>query len=543
MGEGGASSAGRTLPPSPPATVISTAHSRARDGPGGGSTQDDDGTHECVLDVDARGAGLGGDGGDGDCGDSGGDVAADEAANCLQKAQMLMGGMGARAWLNGRGWALAAAAYLVELCGLLLHLVGFACPADWLRRRACMLRGRHPGGPGPGRPGRFRAARIGGCHGSYGGSGHGSCGDAGGYSSSDGSYGDDAPPFPGSRVFDPSAPSCAAMHVLIRRHTFDTTFRATLIIIGAAAVHLSLMSLANIFDWDGYLFSHGRFALEDPRNWQTLYQTHVVTLLTLLQLAFLTSRWCTERTFQIAFTAYLLLMITIYCLPFVEIQYYDYFALTRVGGCSSCVSEEERRWYTNSGGAQTITYPYPAQSADERMRLYGLVLKTRRLPTNDTNFEPRMAPTLEAWLRLLIYDVMHDIEWSVLYAVIITALCPTTPLQTAFLTAYLMALRWWETSTTISWSFSNLENQCCSLSEPLPFSFYYFMIALSVVILYRQHGAMSFALIKKRANDHLQLRIEQLAREKERLEYERSLERKLRLVADALRRAEQPAYA
>lgn len=102
---------------------------------------------------------------------------------------------------------------------------------------------------------------------------------------------------------------------------------------------------------------------------------------------------------------------------------------------------------------------------------------------------------------------------------------------------------WWETSTTIGWSFSNLEAQCCSLSEPLSFSFYYFMLALSVVILYRQHGAMGFVLIKKRADDHSRLRIEQLAREKERLDYERSLERKLRLVADALRRTEQPAAA
>ena len=46
---------------------------------------------------------------------------------------------------------------------------------------------------------------------------------------------------------------------------------------------------------------------------------------------------------------------------------------------------------------------------------------------------------------------------------------------------------------------------------------------------------MNYSLIKKRVEDAALLRIEQLAREKERLDFECVLERKLRLVAHALR--------
>lgn len=66
------------------------------------------------------------------------------------------------------------------------------------------------------------------------------------------------------------------------------------------------------------------------------------------------------------------------------------------------------------------------------------------------------------------------------------------------------------------------------------------MIAVFAFSLCGQHQAMQYCLLKKRAEDQALLRIEQLANEKERLDFECALERKLRLMLHALRRTEHP---
>ena len=73
---------------------------------------------------------------------------------------------------------------------------------------------------------------------------------------------------------------------------------------------------------------------------------------------------------------------------------------------------------------------------------------------------------------------------------------------------------------------------------PLRFQAVPLLCLLVIFVLFRQYIAIRFCLLRKEAEDQHRLRIEQLAREKERLEYERQLEQRLRqLAGGALTRA------
>ena len=76
-----------------------------------------------------------------------------------------------------------------------------------------------------------------------------------------------------------------------------------------------------------------------------------------------------------------------------------------------------------------------------------------------------------------------------------------------------------------------MAQQCCALAVPLKFRSWPMIGLLLAFCLYRQHCTFKYILLRKQAERGDRLRIEQLARDKARLDNERRLEMKLRLLA------------
>ena len=333
--------------------------------------------------------------------------------------------------------------------------------------------------------------------------------------------------------FSPETPTCRQMIAERKKHTHAITRVPTAIVFVAATVYLCMLSLAILFDWPWYPRSLGWTLWETSAMRQV--QTHTISALSLIFVAYLCSRWCTPRTYDVVLTAYITAICTLLVIPFGDGHLFD---IQRNSTCAMCSSLKELSYvnYVNgtdsSRGYQSIRYGLPAQHDDPRARLYGLVIKSRMAgePYPD-DYGLGMHPQLEEWVRNLQESALDDQMYLHFYGAIVAVVCPLPPLQTVGITTYYAILTWYFKAVDIQWAMPGMEKACCSLAVPLKFQAGPLIGLLLIFCLYRQHCSCQYCLLRKQAERGHRLRIEQLAREKERLDYERLLEMKLRLLA------------
>ena len=176
-------------------------------------------------------------------------------------------------------------------------------------------------------------------------------------------------------------------------------------------------------------------------------------------------------------------------------------------GCAVCASD--LLTYANRSSGQTLEYAYPAQS-DPRMRLYGLVLKSRPHPSN--NYSPGMANDLEQWVSQIMENHQEYVAWSMVYISIPVFVSPLGPVPTILIAMYIACLQWWLSSAVVQWMFSGLERQCCRLSEAVPFPFIPILSLLFIYTLHRQYCAYEYVRLKHRHHEMTLLRVDQLKR-------------------------------
>ena len=330
--------------------------------------------------------------------------------------------------------------------------------------------------------------------------------------------------------FAPNSPPCREMKAEREKYTHSITRVPIAIVLGGAAVHLCMLSLAICFDWKWYPRSSGRDTT--PKRQM---ETHAYSALTLTFIAYLRSRWCTPRTYDAVLAAYLTAMVTLYMIPFGDVHIFD---IRRHSTCTPCSSLKEIAYVNyvdttdSSRGYQSIRYGLPAQHDDPRARLYGLVLKGQQAgePYPD-DYGPAMHPQLEAWVRNLQELNMGEQVYVHMYSGIAAVLCPLPPLHTVGIGTYYLILAWYFKSVDLEWSLPDMETTCCALAVPLKFRSWPLIGLLLAFCLYRQHCTFKYILLRKQAEHGDRLRIEQLARDKARLDNERRLEMKLRLLA------------
>jgi len=162
------------------------------------------------------------------------------------------------------------------------------------------------------------------------------------------------------------------------------------------------------------------------------------------------------------------------------------------------------------------------------MRLYGIVLKQAPHPSGA--YTLGMAEDLETWAWMVVSNALDTESFSHLYAALVTMMAPLPPLQTSALVVYLTYLRHYASSLYLGWHFDGLAPSCCALSTPLSFVSAPFLGLLFLFTVYRQwctlrlwHMKQLELSVLKQQKDLSLLRIEQLHREKERLDYERQL--------------------
>ena len=367
------------------------------------------------------------------------------------------------------------------------------------------------------------------------------------------------------RVFQVGGEGCrwssVGVHRELWQHTLKTTRPPMTCALVFGVVHFSMLSLAMIFDWQWYPQSTGSVL-----DWVAHAEMHSLTLLIFGMLFFLRSHLCTAWTYQWVMCACTVVAITICTrpphdrpVPPLPRPYSssppqprrldfrrapvrplprgrtDAFPKTEAQlgrhGCSRCASDALT--YTNRTSGQTIAYDYPAQP-DPLMRLYGLVLKQRPHPSND--FSLGMAEGLERWLLHVIESDQSYSAWSSLYILLVALLSPFDPIPTALLTGYTAGLRWWRDALDIHWSFDGMHRACCQLTQAPPFMFAPVLVLLFLLSMFRQYCAICYVMLKRQQTEMALLRIEQLHREKERLDYERQLYAKHACIRDHVQR-------
>jgi hypothetical protein len=173
--------------------------------------------------------------------------------------------------------------------------------------------------------------------------------------------------------------------------------------------------------------------------------------------------------------------------------------------CSKCVSDSLT--YVNRSSGQTIEYGRPAQS-DPRMRLHGLVLKSRPHVSND--YSLGMTRGFEQWLSQVIENHQESVVFATLYISVTVFLSPLGPVPTLLFASYTAWLQWWLLSIDVIWSFSGMERQCCMLSNAIPFPFTPILILLFIYTLHRQYCACEYFRLKLQHHEMTLLRVEQL---------------------------------
>ena len=291
--------------------------------------------------------------------------------------------------------------------------------------------------------------------------------------------------------------SCHSLHADLRSQTFSASRRILKVIFVLWSVNVAMLSLAMLLDWPWYPRSVGAVSFNTPAEILLHATSYINTGLTLLTTLFLFSRRCTADTYQWVLLAYVATLVTLYAMPFERID------PRHTPGCAVCSSNR-----TAAHLSGVISRPF------------GLILEK---DPNPLRLDLIMAPGVEAWMRSSIGYTSDENAITVAFTAAICAL-PIPPLSTLALTVYFTQLRWWRYSTRLSWQLSGSSiRSCCRLAEPLPFPFSEVLLVAFVFTLYRQSTALQICQLKRLQQQMAYQRIEQLGKEKERLDYERAL--------------------
>ena len=205
----------------------------------------------------------------------------------------------------------------------------------------------------------------------------------------------------------------------------------------------------------------------------------------------------------------------------ITIHAYPAYALPLGGDCSSCISDTIK--YENGTSGQSLSYPFAA-GPGQYQRLFGIVINARPHPSNDLSLG--MAAQMEEWVRVVLHDQLDLYTMEHFYIAVITFFSPLKPIPTILMLVYTSRLLWWARAGSIQWGFPGEGNQgvsgaCCKLSQPLPPSSLANVTLIVCFLLYREFAALQYVTIKMKQERTALARIEQLNREKERLDYER----------------------
>jgi hypothetical protein len=314
--------------------------------------------------------------------------------------------------------------------------------------------------------------------------------------------------------FEDAPVDSRAIHRELCELTFRTIHRPFIYLLAVAAIHLTMLSLGMlVIDISGW---YPRATGVRPINAHTLahhLEQHSIALIVFAELVFVRSRFCTARTLHMSLVVATFTAITIHAYPA--------YALPLGGDCSSCISDTIK--YENGTSGQSLSYPFAA-GPGQYQRLFGIVINARPHPSNDLSLG--MAAQMEEWVRVVLHDQLDLYTMEHFYIAVITFFSPLKPIPTILMLVYTSRLLWWARAGSIQWGFPGEGNQgvsgaCCKLSQPLPPSSLANVTLIVCFLLYREFAALQYVTIKMKQERTALARIEQLNREKERLDYER----------------------
>jgi len=307
-------------------------------------------------------------------------------------------------------------------------------------------------------------------------------------------------------------PSSHQLHRDLRCHTLSTLQTPLSFVQLLWTSHLTMLSLASLFDWSWYPVSTGFRIVDHPADVIRHMRVHGMTLSSIAMLAFMRSRLCTALAFERAAWVYMAVLVVAYCSEYFVDAWTEVF-------CSRCVAGLLN--YTRAADGQAVHYSQPAPD-DYRMGLFGIIL--RQGVEGNFNNSPSMTPTVEEWAKSLVSTTLDSASFTHVYAVMIAFLSPVPPLQTMLLIVPFTYTRFYfEESVDLKWTLEGLPRACCALGRPLTFQYSLFLFVLFAYTVHREWSALLSSQLSQAQRDLAAVRIEQLTREKERLDYERRL--------------------